>query len=198
MENEKYKYRVLTIPNVLSFLRIAMIPFFVWFYSFYDTRDNLNIWIAFGILLLSGGTDIIDGFIARRFGMVSNVGRILDPIADKLTQLAVLVCLCFRYHQLILPVCLLVVKEVVNGIIGLVMMHHNRDAIDSKWHGKLTTVVIYLTIVVHLLWPLSNKEIPAALSYSLIGACIFMMVLSFVLYTKNNVKLIREIKQSKK
>ncbi len=195
MENEKYKYKVITIPNVLSFVRVAMIPFFVWTYIRFVNGEG-SIWIPFGILLLSGFTDIVDGFIARQFGMVSNVGRILDPIADKLTQLAVLACLCLRYHQLILPVCLLVVKEVANGIIGLVMMHLHRDAIDSKWHGKLTTVVIYLTIVVHLLWPV-GKEIPTALSYSLIGACIFMMVLSFTLYTINNVRIIREFRKSK-
>ena len=77
------------------------------------------------------------------------------------------------------------------------MMHKNRDALDSKWHGKLTTVVIYLTIVVHLLWPVS-KEMPLWLSYSLIGLCIFMMVLSFTLYTVNNVRIIKKDKDTDK
>ncbi|MBQ7715314.1 MAG: CDP-alcohol phosphatidyltransferase family protein [Clostridia bacterium] len=183
MDNEKYKYRVLTLPNVLSFIRVAMIPFFVWFYS---VKGEIVPSII--ILGASAVTDVVDGFIARRYGMVSNVGRILDPAADKLTQLVVMACLCIKHHQMIIPLVLLVIKEIANGVIGLVMMHKNRDALDSKWHGKLTTVVIYLTSVVHLVW----ESIPKALSWTLIGVCIFMMILSFVLYTIRNFEIINE------
>ena len=181
MEENKYKYKVFTIPNVLSFLRVALIPVFVWFYSI---RDELV--PAIIVLGLSGVTDVVDGFIARRYGMVSNVGRILDPAADKLTQIAVMACLCFRFPQMTIPLALLVIKELTNGIIGLVMMHKNRDALDSKWHGKLTTVFIYFTSVAHLLWP----SIPTWLSYASIAACIVMMAISFVLYTVRNVRII--------
>ncbi len=186
MEDNKYKYRVLTVPNILSFVRIALIPVFVWLYSF---EKNL-FWAVF-TLGVSGVTDVVDGFIARTFGMVSNVGRILDPIADKLTQIAVLVCLCFKFPRLIIVVSLLVVKELVNGIIGLFMLHKNRDALDSKWHGKLTTVCIYFTGVFHLLWP----SIPDVLSWILISLCIVMMVYSFVRYTVDNVRIIKGIKK---
>jgi len=182
VETNRFKYKIITIPNVLSFVRIALIPVFVWLYSFEDKLIPALI-----VLGISGLTDIVDGFIARRYGMISNVGRILDPAADKLTQLAVMACLCFKHHQLILPLALLVVKELANGIIGLVMMHKNRDALDSKWHGKLTTIVIYFTCVFHLVWP----TLPMTLSYVLIGMCIFMMVLSFTLYTVRNVQIIR-------
>ncbi len=188
MEKDKYKYKVLTIPNVLSLLRIALIPFFIWFYLRGD------VWISFAVLILSGLTDVVDGRIARKFGMVSNVGRILDPAADKLTQIAILAVLCIKYRQLIVLVAVLVVKELANGIIGLVMMHKNRDALDSRWHGKLTTVLLYITIAVHLLWPavIKGTEMPKALSYSLIAVCLVMMVVSFVLYTINNIRIIKE------
>ena len=186
MEDNKYKYKVFTIPNILSFFRIALIPVFVWLYSF---EDNL-FWAMF-TLGVSGVTDVVDGFIARTFGMVSNVGRILDPIADKLTQIAVLICLCFKFPRMIIVVSLLVVKEVVNGIIGLVMMHKNRDALDSKWHGKLTTVCIYFTGVFHLLWP----TIPDVLSWIMIAVCIVLMIYSFIMYTVNNVKIIKGVKE---
>ena len=189
MEENKYKYKVITIPNILSFFRIALIPVFVWLYSFEDAF----FWAMF-TLGVSGVTDIVDGFIARTFGMVSNVGRILDPIADKLTQIAVLVCLCFKFPRIAIVVAVLVVKEVVNGIIGLVMMHKNRDAIDSKWHGKLATVCIYFTGVFHLLWP----TIPVVLSWILIALCLVTMAYSFVMYTINNVKIIKDFKKEEK
>ena len=183
MDNEKYKYKVLTIPNVLSFIRVLLIPVFVWFYI---CRDNITVSII--VLAVSALTDIADGFVARTFGMISNVGRILDPAADKFTQLAVMTCLCFKYHIMIIPLAFLVIKEVANGVIGLIMMHRNRDALDSQWHGKLATVVIYLTGVVHLVW---NPRVPAWVSYILIGLCVAIMVLSFVLYTKRNFKIIK-------
>ena len=119
--------------------------------------------------------------------MVSNVGRILDPAADKLTQIAVMAALCFRYPQMIIPLALLAVKEVANGVVGLVMMKKNRDALDSQWHGKLTTVVIYLTGIAHILW---TPRVPDVASYIMIGVCIFMMILSFILYTVRNKKII--------
>ncbi|MBR6918395.1 MAG: CDP-alcohol phosphatidyltransferase family protein [Clostridia bacterium] len=188
MDKDRFKYKVITIPNLLSFFRIALIPFFVWAYSFRD-----DIVLSMVILVLSALTDIVDGFVARRFAMVSNVGKILDPIADKLTQLAVLACLCVRFPRMIVPLVVLVVKEVANGIIGLVMMHKNRDPLSAVWHGKLTTVVIYLTTVAHLVWP-RDPDIPDALSYTMIGLSLFMMMLSLTLYTVRNIKIIKEKK----
>ena len=76
---------ILTIPNILSFSRICMIPWFMWVYL--ARGDSLS---AALILLLSGVTDCLDGFIARRFNMISNLGKALDPLADKLTQVAML------------------------------------------------------------------------------------------------------------
>ena len=186
MDNSKYKYKVLTIPNILSFFRLALIPLFVALYV-------KNLYVAYLVVLgVSGVTDVIDGYIARHFGMISNVGRILDPVADKLTQIGVMACVCFKYHQMLIVLCLLVVKELANGIIGLIMMHRNRDALDSEWHGKLTTVVIYFTIVAHLLW---RDNIPAALSYAMIALCVVTMIISFILYTVNNVKIIKNDKK---
>lgn len=182
VEENKYKYKVITIPNVLSFLRIALIPVFVWLYSF----ENELFWAMF-VLGVSGVTDVVDGFIARQFGMISNVGRILDPVADKLTQIAVLVCLCVRFPRMIIVVSVLVVKEIVNGIIGLVMININRDALDSKWHGKLATVIIYFTGVFHLLWP----TIPAVLSWIMVALCVIAMVYSFIRYTAGHIKIIK-------
>ena len=79
------KKNLVTIPNMLSVLRMCMIGAIVWLYCF-----EQNYYAAISVLLLSGATDIADGFIARKFGMVSDFGKALDPLADKLTQIAVL------------------------------------------------------------------------------------------------------------
>lgn len=76
-----YQNKILTIPNVLSFFRLCLIPVIIWMYC--SKRDYVRTAV---ILLLSGATDILDGFIARRFNMVSDLGKVLDPVADKLTQ----------------------------------------------------------------------------------------------------------------
>ena len=83
-----FEGKILTIPNLLSCLRLALIPCFVWAYL---VRRDPRLTVA--LLLLSGLTDIADGFIARHYDMVSNLGKVLDPLADKLTQAAMLVCL---------------------------------------------------------------------------------------------------------
>ena len=97
--------RILTIPNLLSAFRLLLIPLFVWLYLqekyFYTGL----------VLLISGITDISDGFIARRFHMVSNVGKVLDPVADKLTQISMLICLVTRYPLMLILVVIMIFKE---------------------------------------------------------------------------------------
>lgn len=173
--------RVLTIPNLLSVLRICLIPLCVWLYCF--KQENL---LATLVLLLSGLTDVVDGFIARRFHMVSNVGKILDPIADKLTQGIMLICLVVRHRLVLLPLCLMVVKETVTSIGGLLAIRKSKEVYCAKWHGKLATVLLYLTLFVHILW----ADVPAPVSVVLIVLCSAAILLSLILYGSLNLHLI--------
>ena len=77
-----------TVPNILSLFRIALIPVLVLTYLSCD-----DIWLPASVLVLSGLTDLLDGWIARHFNQISEIGKLLDPIADKLTQFTVVVCL---------------------------------------------------------------------------------------------------------
>ena len=86
------KNQILTIPNLLSVVRLALIPVIVWLYSV-----EKNYYGAIGVIALSAATDIVDGWIARHFNMVSDFGKALDPLADKLTQAALLLCLLSKY-----------------------------------------------------------------------------------------------------
>ena len=95
----KSENKIFTIPNLLSFLRICLIPVIIWLYL---VKDN-SIWAGFA-LIFSGVTDVLDGYIARRFQMISDFGKVLDPVADKLTQAAILICLSIRFPLMIIHI----------------------------------------------------------------------------------------------
>ena len=109
--------KILTIPNLLSLFRLLLIPVIIWLYTV--RKDYFP---AGALLILSGLTDLADGFIARHFNAVSNVGKILDPIADKLTQAAMLFCLITRFPLMAAPFGVLVLKEIFIGTTGLLVI----------------------------------------------------------------------------
>lgn len=184
-----YKERIVTIPNVLSFIRICIIPLIEWLYRV--KKDYIRVTIA---LLLSGFTDILDGFIARRFHMISNFGKVLDPLADKLTQGVVLLCLMRDFKKMWVPLILLIIKEIFMGITGYLVIKETGEVYGAEWYGKLTTSVIYATIIVHLLW----HNIPLYISTILIIICIIIMVYSFAAYCIRNYHIVKEHHIAKK
>lgn len=182
MESRKtYKDKILTIPNILSFFRLCLIPVIVWLYI---DKENY-IWALF-ILILSAVTDIVDGIIARKCNMISDFGKAFDPIADKLTQMAMLYCLVNRFQYMICPLILLVIKEFCTGITGLISIKKTSTVKGAVWHGKLTTVSLYMMIAIHFLW----YNVPNAVSLIMVGVCIGIMMMSFIMYTVQNVKAI--------
>lgn len=182
-ENKDPKSRIVTIPNLLSTFRICLVPVIIWLY--YVKHENL--WTA-GVWLLSGVTDVADGFIARHFNMSSNLGKVLDPIADKLTQTAMLLCLVLSYPLMLAPLALLVIKEIFVGYTGLMVIQKTGHVYGARWHGKLATVLLYAMMLTHILW----TEIPTVVSNLSIAACVAMMLVSFVLYVTRNMKAVRE------
>lgn len=180
---ERYKHRIITIPNVLSCFRLLLIPVILWLY----TVKKEPVWTT-GILVLSGLTDIVDGIIARKCHMVSDFGKILDPVADKLTQIAVLFCLVSRFRWMLLPLAVMVAKEVAAGILGLLVIRRTGQVHGAVWHGKTATVLLYGMMIVHIIW----FDIPGVISGILIGACTAMALLSAYMYTRENMKKLRE------
>ena len=176
---DKYKHKIITIPNVLSFFRLLLIPVIVWLYIV--KKDP--IW-TMAVLALSGITDIVDGIIARKCNMISDFGKAFDPVADKLTQIAMLFCLVSRFKWMLLPLCVLVVKEITAGILGLLVIRKTGKVDGAVWHGKATTVSLYSMMSIHLIW----FHIPGVVSGILIGACTALALLSAFLYTRENVK----------
>lgn len=174
--------KVITIPNILSFFRICLVPLIVWLYI----GVNHYRWAGY-VLLLSGATDIVDGFIARRFHMISNLGKVLDPVADKLTQAVTLVCLMIRFPLMIFPFILLVIKEIFMAVSGLLIIKRVGVVFGANWHGKVATCLLYTMIFCHIFW----YEIDQTVSALMIVGCTLMIALSFILYVIQNLKVLR-------
>ena len=173
--------QLFTIPNLLSLLRLCMIPLIIWLYC---TQKNYALTAV--VLVLSGLTDTIDGFIARRFNMVTDLGKALDPVADKLTQASVMFCLLSRFRMMLVPLLLLIFKEVCNGVISLVVIKKTGKVCGADWHGKVCTWLLYAMMFVHIVWFDISREWTTAL----IGICVIMMTLSFALYMVRNYKML--------
>lgn len=177
-----FRGKIWTIPNLLSFLRILMIPWFVWLFLSEENSVGTAL-----VLLLSGFTDTIDGMIARRFHMVSDLGKALDPFADKLTQIAMLACLVIRFPHMWLVLAVLVMKEAFVLTTSLFSIRRTSVVPPADWHGKAATTTLYATMIAHLLF----SHMPAALSDGLIGLCLCLILLSGVLYGIRNFRAIR-------
>ncbi len=176
MNDSSGKSRIFTIPNVLSMVRILLIPGIVWLYAVRGDTVGALILVA-----LSALTDVVDGRIARRFNMVSDLGKALDPIADKLTQGALAVCLALRYPLLWVLVAWLAVKEVTTGILGLMLVKKEKPVHSAKWHGKVSTILLYGSMMLMLLVP----TLPTWVANTLILVCMAVMTVSFVLYLRD-------------
>lgn len=191
MEETKkdYSKKILTIPNALSLFRLLLIPVIIWLYR---VREDY-VWTVI-VLVLSGVTDIADGIIARHFGMISDFGKAFDPVADKLTQMAVLYCLIARFPHMVIPLVMLAIKEVFAGITGLIVIHKAKVVPGADWHGKATTASLYTMMAIHIIW----YNISGTFSDILIGVCVGVMLMSFIFYGIRNIKMITKAKQEAK
>jgi cardiolipin synthase len=142
----------------------------------------------------SGLTDVVDGFIARRFNMISNFGKVFDPIADKLTQIAVISCLITRFWYMAIPLAIFLVKEVGMGVVALIAAKKTRTIKGADWHGKVNTVLFFVVMSVHLAW----YNIPPVLSLVLICMSTAMMLFSAVMYTIRNARMLKENSKKKR
>lgn len=183
--SEDTQNKIITIPNLLSLFRVCLIPVIVWLYS------AGQFLLAGYVLVLSGVTDIVDGLIARRFHMISDLGKVLDPIADKLTQAVMLACLLIRFPLMILPLAFLIIKEICMTITGALVIKKTGNVPGAVWHGKAATLLLYATMLLHIFW----LNMPPAVSAALISACAMMIGISFVLYMVRNIKLLWKTKR---
>lgn len=172
IKNRLSKKEIFTIPNILSFFRILLIPIIVILY----VREYR--YAAVGLIVLSAVTDIVDGWIARSFGMISDFGKLLDPVADKLTQVFMFSCLVIRYPWAVYLVALLIIKELFQLVFSIIVFKRTDVMNSAKWFGKVNTAVIYASMILLFLLP----DISEVIATIVLSICGITMLLSMFLY----------------
>ena len=148
---KNWKKEILTIPNLLSLFRLVLIPVYVIIYL--NAATATDYYIAGGILAVSCLTDALDGKIARHFDMISNLGKILDPLADKATQLTLILCLAIKHPILWSLVALFVVKEGFQLVAGLMILKQGKILSGALMAGKVSTAVLFISLILMVLFP---------------------------------------------
>ena len=167
------------VPNILTIIRLLLIPFIV-FYIFAS-----NYLLAFIFFTISGLTDIIDGFIARKLNLVSNFGKLMDPLADKLTQIATLTSLVFVNIIPIWILLIVILKEFIM-ICGASFLYGKDVVVYSKWYGKLSTVLFFFAIVLSLLIKqFGVTGIWTNIDLGMFTIALVATIFSFVMYVKD-------------
>jgi cardiolipin synthase len=178
----KFKFELgdlIKIPNILCYLRILMVPLFLHIYFTADEQNDF--YIATFVVMASGLTDFLDGQLARRLNMVTDLGRIIDPLADKLMQLAMLAALTVRVEYMYLLVIFLVVKELLTSILGFFVLRYAKRRLNgAKWYGKVCTAVLYVIMLALVAFPGMEK----GLQEILLVVCACGLALAFVMYTR--------------
>lgn len=165
LASAKVENKIFTVPNVLSMLRILLIPIYARIYL--TAKSNSAYYIATAIMVASVTTDAIDGFIARKYHMITKLGKALDPIADKLTQTVILACLTvkfWQYEQFIMLVGVFFGKELFMLIMGILCLKKGRMLNGALFVGKTCTTVLFVCMGLFMLFPNMNNSFVWALS----------------------------------
>ena len=157
-----WKKEVFTIPNMLSVFRLVLIPVYVDIYM--NATEMREFFLAASILAVSCLTDMIDGKVARHFNMTSTLGQILDPIADKLTQFTLTLCLSIKYPVLRFVLALFVVKEGFQCIVGLINLRKGKILPGALMAGKVCTTILFLSLIILVLMPDLNQKVVNAIA----------------------------------
>ena len=146
-----WKKEVFSIPNLLSLFRLALIP--VYAYIYLNATETYHFLLSGTIMAVSRITDMIDGKIARRYNMVTTLGKILDPLADKITQFTLTLCLSLE-HPVLMPVlALFVVKEIFQLVMGILHLCKGRMLPGALMAGKVCTTVLFISLIALVLFP---------------------------------------------
>lgn len=154
---KNWKKEIFTIPNLLSLFRLVLIPVYVSIYL--RAQTSADYYLAAAILAVSCLTDLIDGKIARHFNMISTLGKILDPVADKLTQFTLIVCLATKYPILKYLICLFVLKESFQLIAGGLNLRKGKMLKGALLTGKICTTILFVSLILLVMIPELNSSI---------------------------------------
>lgn len=177
-----------TIPNILCYIRFLLIPLFVVLYiRAEEPKEYLQ---AAAVVLISGITDFLDGFIARSFNMITDFGKLIDPMADKLTQAALIFVLVVKIKYMFILLILFVITQLFMLGAGLAMLQKDKRLNGAKWFGKVSTTVFYGVMLVLV----SLQQLDDTIQNILMLICGIFLLMSFTLYVREYVKMYREAK----
>ncbi len=177
------------IPNMITTLRFFLVPIYIMF--FYSSIENSLLYATL-IFILAGITDVIDGHIARKYNLITKLGTVLDPLADKLMQITVLVTFTTKGYVPLWAIAIIGIKEVLMIIGGLILYYgKSEEVIPANRYGKLATVVFYVTI---LTIAFSSKGADSVISMILIIATVIITMIAFINYLIGFNKINKKIK----
>ena len=191
MSNSKVK-EYFTIPNLMGYFRILLVPVFLWLFVKSELTPGYNVyyWLMLVTIGVSGLTDFFDGRVARKFNQVTDWGKMLDPIADKITIGAIIVALAIKYPIVLAMVALYIVKEGYMSIVGMILLKKGQKIEGAMWYGKVCTFATYVIIIALLVF----KEMPQMW----VDICVFVnmavMLFTFIMYIPYHVKKFKEAK----
>lgn len=174
-----WKRDFFTIPNMLSLFRLGLIPVYVVVYL--RASELVDHIVAASILAVSCLTDMVDGQIARKFHMVSNFGKFLDPVADKCTQITMLICLAIKYPLLWLLAGLMFVKESFQ-LTACIVHYFKGEILDGALiTGKIATAVLFVSLITMVLIPNIPQQV--VIGVTAVNAVLLLIAFGHYIYT---------------
>ncbi|MBQ1193763.1 MAG: CDP-alcohol phosphatidyltransferase family protein [Lachnospiraceae bacterium] len=187
MRGKARKEDLFKLPNILCYIRILLGPLFVYIFL------HKWYWQSALVVIIATITDVIDGWIARKFNLVSDWGKFIDPVADKLMQFAMLAVTIIKVPWILILIVAFILKEAILLVIGLYIYHKGRNLDGAMWCGKLCTVVLDCAMLILIAIP--ESWINDTLSLILIIIVFAFLLLSFVVYLNAYRTLYREMKK---
>lgn len=178
----------MNLPNKLTVLRVIMIPFFV-FFMLTDIVGSLSKWIALGIFIIASLTDLLDGKIARKYNLVTNFGKFMDPLADKLLVCAAMICLVEMGMLPAWMVIVIISREFIISGFRLIAADNGVVIAASYW-GKFKTV--FQMVMICLL--IADIQAIAMLTMAVTWIAVILTVVSLADYLLKNKQVMKEQK----
>ena len=167
---------VFSIPNIMGYFRILLIPVFCYIYITAETTREY--YTAVILVIISSLTDLFDGKIARRFNMVTELGKVVDPVADNLTHAALAICIATKYRLMWALLVLMAVKETYMAVMGLIYLKKGTMMDGAMWYGKVCTSVLFTGLAVLFVFPNMNPS----LANALIVLMMVVMAVTLIMY----------------
>ena len=179
MRGRARKEDLFTLPNILCYIRMLMVPLFVYLYL------NDNYLLSALVVILAALTDIADGYIARHFHLVTDWGKFIDPVADKLMQFAMLFVIILNQPLFLILIIEYALKEIILLAIGLLIYHKGYNLNGSNWAGKACTVVFDTTMLIFICF----TDLPQSVVIFLICLVSLFLLIAFCSYLRAYIRL---------